>query len=980
MYYCLAKCTATPLSSIDEIRKALAQAMENPSSHLMNFFVEYHKTDDNPEPSLVEWHDAVLKDSEWGSNFESSLFGAIYGVDVRIVTNSLSGLEESDTRTLLEMYRIDSIKMIPKDAPKFYLYLHQHRYPQVPTQEPNHFAILDPVDYEPPEGSVVYNRTENIAESQLAPPIESLKIGDVNTDLSIQQRRTRHGQPSIGHPVDPDYVRQRCSSLAAEGCANGRMQVTRSRARRATTFTMAVRHSIGNDMFGTPRFQGSESSPVFADGDEVLSLERNAQSSERPTMAQGERSRQESNVGPSDREQRIKPRPYTASGAGPVIEESRQCLPHLGIIAIDESAQDHSSQRHRTAKEGRIMQPHERTRPDAKLDAIDLEQSNSRSAERDKGPKRHVGVESSSDLRSKSSVSGKTARSQQHDSSQFRVTSESKTHFASNPTTSASASRQGKQKRETNSRDADGDEKAEFMRGQRRPPKAAVTRQDGAATPKAFQASREVGTLSSNDTHPFSVKDDGTGRSETSSSSSKNHGISSRKTMSGSQNGVGGSVAVDALVRPNVQKIREDKTAKGQTRTASMLDDAGREGGKGAKLGVNAPITFDEARASIPHRGSTMDGGLDLVNHIRYPAASKMRRRDDCFVDTKIQMSGLVAMETRERAATAKLRMGDDSIVDSRVLKPGLAATETKVRNEYITTVVRQSTVSSSMNAPRRSSMPEGPQMPGPRLGPRPEQTRVFVPGRKSDVNSRMSESRQNAHPQFGRGETSGGAARRHSTTSDMNLSSKSTQRPGADPRMSESRQTAQSQIAGGDSPAVAMRRHSTAFDVNSSSKPPRRSSMIGSRVAERMQPIQMASSRVKNQPECRVLATPLASSQGPPPQTSIPSQQNPNRRMRNADNHGQARMPSTTPSVVHDGHEQVRAMDRTRKAESIGSHRSTESHGSALSNSVNRNVREIDKPLRPRHHRTDPQSEDKRASTTAWAAQIEGKTRGRVS
>ena len=188
MYYCLAKCPFTPLSSIDDIRKVLAQAMENPSKNLMNFFVEYHKTDDNPEPSLVQWHDAVLKDSEWGSNFESSLFGALYGVDVRIVTNNISGLEESDTRTLLEMYQIDSKKMIPKDAPIFYLYLHQHMHPQVPTQKPNHFAILDPVDYEPPEGSVVYARTENIAEKELPQPIDSLKVTDASVERSVQPR------------------------------------------------------------------------------------------------------------------------------------------------------------------------------------------------------------------------------------------------------------------------------------------------------------------------------------------------------------------------------------------------------------------------------------------------------------------------------------------------------------------------------------------------------------------------------------------------------------------------------------------------------------------------------------------------------------------------------------------------------------------------------------------------------------------------
>jgi hypothetical protein len=201
MYHCLAKCPATPLSSIDDIRKVLAKMMRKPSEHLMNFFVEYHKSDENPEPSLEKWQDAVLQDSEWGSNFESSLFGAIYGVDVRIVTNSPAGLEESDTRTLLEMYEIDSEKMIPKDAPTFYLYLHKHNQPQQTTHKPNHFAILDPVDHEPPEGSVIYippAEEENQSVSQPSRESCSFDGHSNNSTTRNTQERRKMSRPSSG--------------------------------------------------------------------------------------------------------------------------------------------------------------------------------------------------------------------------------------------------------------------------------------------------------------------------------------------------------------------------------------------------------------------------------------------------------------------------------------------------------------------------------------------------------------------------------------------------------------------------------------------------------------------------------------------------------------------------------------------------------------------------------------------------------------
>lgn len=199
MYYCLAKCPATPLSSVDDIRQLLAKMMKSPSENLMNFFVEYHKSDDNPEPSLEKWQDTVMKEREWGSNFESSLFGAIYGVDIRIVTNTPTGLEESDTRTLLDMYQIDSETMIPKNAPTFYLYLHKHTLPQQPTKKPNHFAILDPVDHDPPEGSVIYTHPVANESSSLANSTASTKASaeaDGNSTSSSSQKRKKQQSSS----------------------------------------------------------------------------------------------------------------------------------------------------------------------------------------------------------------------------------------------------------------------------------------------------------------------------------------------------------------------------------------------------------------------------------------------------------------------------------------------------------------------------------------------------------------------------------------------------------------------------------------------------------------------------------------------------------------------------------------------------------------------------------------------------------------
>jgi hypothetical protein len=273
MYYCLAMCPATPLDSIDDIRKMLAKMMREPSEHLMNFFVEYHKTDENPEPSLEEWRDSVVKDTEWGSNFESSLFGAIYGVDVRIVTNSLSGFEESDTRTLLEMYQLDSEKMIPKDAPTFYLYLHKHMQPQQPTQKPNHFAILDPVSYEPPEGSIIYNRPAE--EGMVATEAQSSSLFDTQivprrpqqTSISSPESRQQSLQREM---LDPQMYMRRRSSLEMSAFSNVLSEVstyckveqkkgedarTAIKTRRAN---LEERKNWGNVMYEMSQVQDSE--------------------------------------------------------------------------------------------------------------------------------------------------------------------------------------------------------------------------------------------------------------------------------------------------------------------------------------------------------------------------------------------------------------------------------------------------------------------------------------------------------------------------------------------------------------------------------------------------------------------------------------------------------------------------------------------------------------------------------------------------
>jgi hypothetical protein len=219
MYYCLAKCPATPLTSTDEIRKALVKLMSSPSDHLKNFFIEYHKTDENPEPSLQKWKESVSTDTEWGSNFESSLFGAIYGVDVRIITNRPRGFEESDTRTLLEMYQVDSKKMIPKDAPVYYLYLHKHGHPLEPTIKPNHFAILDPVNYEPPEGSIIYDRSkERVDAKKSDTSLEKSKENEPDRKPSKEFQETKRAarRPSFvaseSQPKTTDTIRRRYSA------------------------------------------------------------------------------------------------------------------------------------------------------------------------------------------------------------------------------------------------------------------------------------------------------------------------------------------------------------------------------------------------------------------------------------------------------------------------------------------------------------------------------------------------------------------------------------------------------------------------------------------------------------------------------------------------------------------------------------------------------------------------------------------------
>jgi len=192
MYYCLAKCPLTPLSSADAIRKVLAEIMRKPSETLMNFFVEHHKTDDNPEPSLQEWEDAVLNDSEWGSNFESSLFGAIFGIDVRIITNTPFGLEECDTKTLLTMYEIDAEKVIPNNAPSFYLYLHKHLQPEQPTQKANHFGFLELVKHDPPNGSKLYKHPGTMNN-----PADSTTFQESKSQETMTQQGERNGMTPV---------------------------------------------------------------------------------------------------------------------------------------------------------------------------------------------------------------------------------------------------------------------------------------------------------------------------------------------------------------------------------------------------------------------------------------------------------------------------------------------------------------------------------------------------------------------------------------------------------------------------------------------------------------------------------------------------------------------------------------------------------------------------------------------------------------
>jgi hypothetical protein len=284
--------------------------------------------------------------------------------------------------------------------------------------------------------------------------------------------------------------------------------------------------------------------------------------------------------------------------------------------------------------------------------------------------------------------------------------------------------------------------------------------------------------------------------------------------------------------------------------------------------------------------------------------------------------------------ARHRMRRPDDSLVDSRVPTSGLTTMEGRERNGYSKTNARQSTSEVPRISSRRFSMqecnfPEQTQMVA--FGTNPELT-SRSPRRKSVADTRMSDSRQNANQQGGREESNRNSMRRSI--------------------------------------------------VNSSNKT-QRSSMIEFKSTEptKSVPMEVGPDFQSND---RAFVVPSASSQGLSRQTSAPSQQNPHRRVRPPDNDGQANISSTVLRVVHDGHRQVRLTDRTAKQEYNRPHRSTESHGSALpsvrpetvedrSARPARNFGEMDKP---RSHRMDVQAGQKQASTTAWAAQIEGKMR----
>lgn len=282
-----------------------------------------------------------------------------------------------------------------------------------------------------------------------------------------------------------------------------------------------------------------------------------------------------------------------------------------------------------------------------------------------------------------------------------------------------------------------------------------------------------------------------------------------------------------------------------------------------------------------------------------------------------------------------RMRRRDDSLVDSRVSTSGHATMEGRERNWYSMMTAQQSTTEVSWTSPRRFSMLDCP---------RPEQTQMVAvhanpeltsrsPRRKSVADSSMSDSRQNAGKQGGREESSGSTMRRSI--------------------------------------------------VNSSNKSTQKSSGIESRATDSTTAVHMDIDP-NHQSDDRVFGVPSASSQGLPRRTSMPIQQNSSRRVRTAENDGHAKVSSTVQRIAHDGHRQVRSTDRTARTEYDRPHRSMEGHGSALSNGRTEtvedrsarpapNVGDIDKS---RLHRIDVQSGQKQASTTAWAAQIEGKTR----
>ena len=187
------------------------------------------------------------------------------------------------------------------------------------------------------------------------------------------------------------------------------------------------------------------------------------------------------------------------------------------------------------------------------------------------------------------------------------------------------------------------------------------------------------------------------------------------------------------------------------------------------------------------------------------------------------------------------------------------------------------------------------------------------------------------------------------------------------DSRVSDSRQNATQQGGREESLGSTMRRSI----VNSSNMSTKKSSVIESRSSQLTKAMYIDDGP-DHQSDDSVFGVPSASAQGSSRRSSMPTQQNPSRRVRTADHDGQAKISSIVQRVAHDGHRHVRSTDRTASTEYNHPHRPTESNDETetvddRSARPARNVGEIDKE--PRQHRMDVQSGQKQVSTTAWAA-----------